>query len=152
MFSKKATKFEKIFTVDLTLATYILHNVKSTVKISSIFVAFLEWHICYFGQLLFDTFFCSAVEETCPKWQIFISHFVFRRKPAEFCFSKNFVKWMQVKFTKMTLQRHHVLCRFKSKAFWCKGFYFCSYQNLIGPNFHLPLSPTVLQIVNNLHR
>ena len=40
MFSKKATKIEEIFTVDLTL-TYIL-NVKSTVKILSIFVAFLE--------------------------------------------------------------------------------------------------------------
>ena len=35
-FSKKATKIDEIFTVDL------LHSVKSTVKISSIFVAFLE--------------------------------------------------------------------------------------------------------------
>ena len=41
MFFKKATKFDKIFTVDLTLTKYI-HTVKSTVKISSIFVAFLE--------------------------------------------------------------------------------------------------------------
>ena len=40
MFSKKATKIDKIFTVDLTL-TYLV-NVKSTVKILSIFVAFLE--------------------------------------------------------------------------------------------------------------
>ena len=39
MFSKKATKIDEIFTVDLTLT---IHNVKSTVKISSIFVAFLE--------------------------------------------------------------------------------------------------------------
>ena len=38
MFSKKATKIDKIFTVDLTL----LYNVKLTVKISSIFVAFFE--------------------------------------------------------------------------------------------------------------
>ena len=37
MFSKKATKIDEIFTVDLTL-----HNVKSTVKILSILVAFLE--------------------------------------------------------------------------------------------------------------
>jgi hypothetical protein len=36
MFSKKATKFDEIFTVDLTLC------VKLTVKILSIFVAFLE--------------------------------------------------------------------------------------------------------------
>ena len=35
MFSKKATKTDEIFTADLTL-------VKSMVKISSIFVAFLE--------------------------------------------------------------------------------------------------------------
>ena len=39
MFSKKATKIDEIFTVDLTLT---IHNVKSMVKISSIFVAFLE--------------------------------------------------------------------------------------------------------------
>ena len=38
VFSKKATKNDEMFTVDLTL----LHYVKSTVKISSIFVAFLE--------------------------------------------------------------------------------------------------------------
>ena len=38
-FSKKATKIDKIFTVDLTLTTYY---VKSTVKISSMFVAYLE--------------------------------------------------------------------------------------------------------------
>ena len=38
MFSKKATKIDEIFsTVDLTL-----HNFKSSVKISSILVAFLE--------------------------------------------------------------------------------------------------------------
>ena len=40
MFSKKATKIEKIFTVNLTLKYLV--NVKSTVKIWSIFVAFLE--------------------------------------------------------------------------------------------------------------
>ena len=40
MFSKKATKIEEIFTVYLT--PYYVHNFKSTVKISSIFVAFLE--------------------------------------------------------------------------------------------------------------
>ena len=39
MFSKKATKIDKIFTVDLTF--YVV-SVKSTVKILSIFVAFLE--------------------------------------------------------------------------------------------------------------
>ena len=39
MFSKKATKIEKVFTVDLTLT---LVNVKLTVKIWSIFVAYLE--------------------------------------------------------------------------------------------------------------
>ena len=38
MFSKKATKIDKIFTVDLTFVV----SVKSTVKISAIFVAFLE--------------------------------------------------------------------------------------------------------------
>ena len=38
MFSKKATNIDEIFTVDLTY----LHDVKLTVKISSIFVAFLE--------------------------------------------------------------------------------------------------------------
>ena len=38
MFSKKATKIDEIFTVDLN---YVV-NVKSRVKISSIFVAFLE--------------------------------------------------------------------------------------------------------------
>ena len=37
MFSKKATKIDEIFTVDLTL-----HNVKSTMKLSSFFVAFSE--------------------------------------------------------------------------------------------------------------
>ena len=37
MFSKKASKIDVIFTIDLTL-----HNVKSTVKILSILVAFLE--------------------------------------------------------------------------------------------------------------
>ena len=37
VFSMKATKIDEIFTVDLTL-----HNVKSRVKISSIFVAFLK--------------------------------------------------------------------------------------------------------------
>ena len=40
MFSKKATKIDEIFTVDLTLHMYVV-SVKS-VKISSIFVAFLE--------------------------------------------------------------------------------------------------------------
>ena len=40
MFSKKTTTIEKIFTVHLTL-TY-LANVKSAVKIWSIFVSFLE--------------------------------------------------------------------------------------------------------------
>ena len=40
MFSKKATKIDKIFSVDLTL-TYIV-NVKLTKKILSIFVVFLE--------------------------------------------------------------------------------------------------------------
>ena len=39
MFSKKATKIDEIFTVNLTLHVV---DVKSTVKISSIFVAFLE--------------------------------------------------------------------------------------------------------------
>ena len=41
VFSKKATKIDEIFVVDLTLTKYV-HNVKSTVKISLIFVAFLE--------------------------------------------------------------------------------------------------------------
>ena len=39
MFSKKATKFDEIFTVDLTLC---IVSVKSMVQISLIFVAFLE--------------------------------------------------------------------------------------------------------------
>jgi hypothetical protein len=39
MFSKKATKIDEIFTVYLKLCSM---EVKSTVKISSIFVAFLE--------------------------------------------------------------------------------------------------------------
>ena len=38
MFSKKATKIDKIFTADLTY----VGSVNSMVKISSIFVAFLE--------------------------------------------------------------------------------------------------------------
>ena len=38
VFSKAATKIDKIFIVDLTLPTYV----KSTVKILSIFVTFLE--------------------------------------------------------------------------------------------------------------
>ena len=38
MFFKKATKFDEIFTVDLTFVV----SVKSTVKILLIFVAFLE--------------------------------------------------------------------------------------------------------------
>ena len=38
MFSKKATKFDEIFTIDVMY--YV--SVKLTVKISSIFVAFLE--------------------------------------------------------------------------------------------------------------
>ena len=38
MLSKKATEIDKIFTVDLTLTT----KCQLTVKISSIFVAFLE--------------------------------------------------------------------------------------------------------------
>ena len=38
IFSKKATKIDKIFTVDRRL----LHSLKLTVKISSIFVTFLE--------------------------------------------------------------------------------------------------------------
>ena len=50
MFSKKATKIDKIFTVDLTL-TYLV-NVKSTVKILSIFVAFLENMNFAFGQTI----------------------------------------------------------------------------------------------------
>ena len=41
MFSKKATKIVEIFTVDLTVTTYI-STVKLTVKILSIFVAFSE--------------------------------------------------------------------------------------------------------------
>ena len=41
MFSKKATKIDEIFTVDLKLCTYLV-SAKSTVKISSIFVATLE--------------------------------------------------------------------------------------------------------------
>ena len=40
MFSKKATKIDEIFTVNLTLCTAV--DVKSTVKILSIFVTFLE--------------------------------------------------------------------------------------------------------------
>ena len=43
---------------------------------------------------------------------LFISHFVFRRQPAEFFFSKKCVKWKQFKVTKMILQSHQVLCRF----------------------------------------
>ena len=39
MFSNKATKIDEIFTVDLTLYGV---SVKSTVKISPMFVAFLE--------------------------------------------------------------------------------------------------------------
>ena len=41
MFSKKATKFDKIFTIDLVLCILVV-SVKSTGKISSIIVAFLE--------------------------------------------------------------------------------------------------------------
>ena len=47
-FSKKATKIDEIFTVDLTLYNVIMYNimyvvsVKLMVKILSIFVAFLE--------------------------------------------------------------------------------------------------------------
>ena len=53
VFSKKATKIDENFTVDLTLTTY-LYNVKSTLKISSIFVAFLEnMNFSFRKQLLF---------------------------------------------------------------------------------------------------
>ena len=38
MFSKKATKMDEIFTIDLTFVV----SVKSAVKILTIFVAFLE--------------------------------------------------------------------------------------------------------------
>ena len=41
MFSKKATKIDKIFTIDLKVCIYVV-SVKLLVKISSIFVAFLE--------------------------------------------------------------------------------------------------------------
>ena len=47
MFSNKSTKIDEIFTVDLTFTTYY---VKSTVKISLIFVAFsktLNFKACY---------------------------------------------------------------------------------------------------------
>ena len=40
IFSKKVTKVDKIFTIDLTFTRYVY--VKSTMKISSNFVAFLE--------------------------------------------------------------------------------------------------------------
>ena len=36
---------------------------------------------------------------------IFISHFVFRRQPAEISSTKKFVKWKQFKTTNMILQR-----------------------------------------------
>ena len=36
------------------------------------------WCLCYFDLL----------KEVYPKWQIFINHFIFRRQPAEFFFSK----------------------------------------------------------------
>ena len=39
VFSKKAIRIDEIFTIDLTLA---IHNVKATVKIWSIFEAFLD--------------------------------------------------------------------------------------------------------------
>ena len=42
IFSKKATKIDEIFSVDLMLPMSNVVNVKSMVKISSIFVAFLE--------------------------------------------------------------------------------------------------------------
>ena len=66
MFSKKATKIDEIFTVDLTLTTY---NVKSTVKILSNFVAFLEntnfneenWYLVFF----FQSFKLSIVSLEC---------------------------------------------------------------------------------------
>ena len=41
MFSKKAKKIDEMFTVDLTLCKYVV-SVKSTVKISSHYVAFLK--------------------------------------------------------------------------------------------------------------
>ena len=64
MFSKKATKIDKIFTVDLmftkvsvevSISTLTLVNVKSTVKILSIFVAFLE-NMNFTKAILFDDF------------------------------------------------------------------------------------------------
>ena len=55
MFSKKATKFDEIFIVDLTY-TYLV-NVKSTVKISSTFVTFLEkmnfTSVCFLVKYVF---------------------------------------------------------------------------------------------------
>ena len=42
----------------------------------------------------------------------FISHFVFRRQPADFFVFKKFVKWKQVKITITILQRPEVLYRF----------------------------------------
>ena len=51
MLSKKATKIDEIFAIDLMLTVY---NLKLTVKISSIFVAFLD--NMNFNQISF-TFF-----------------------------------------------------------------------------------------------
>ena len=53
MFSKKATKIDEIFTVDLT---FTIHNVKWTVKISSNFVAFL-------GNINFTANICEGMGE-----------------------------------------------------------------------------------------
>ena len=42
MFSEKATKIDEIFAVDLTPKYLGIHNIKWTVNILSIFLAFLE--------------------------------------------------------------------------------------------------------------
>ena len=69
MFSKKATEIDKIFTVNLPLKYLV--SVKSTVKILSIFVAFLEnMNFKYVVSNLANSNYCHS---NTIFWKLFYS-------------------------------------------------------------------------------
>ena len=86
MFSKKATKIDEIFTVDLTL--YVV-NVKSTVRISSVFVAFLENMNFKRTLLLEKQNSINWVGKKKPTEYTSLKHyslkFIYSEKPTKFC-------------------------------------------------------------------
>ena len=62
MFSKKATKIDEIFTVDLTL-----HNVELTVKFLSIFCVLLRKHELYLGVFFLKPIFKTLGKISTPE-------------------------------------------------------------------------------------